>query len=117
MAKQHGAHLVALYAQEPFIIPGYLLQAGLEISEAQEKAAAAEMNRTKMAYNNQASSMGLKNTEWRSTIDFPVNAVAMQARYADLVIVGQTDSSDVSNVTKDFPAQLVLAAGRPAGQY
>ena len=113
MAKQHDAYLVANYTQEPFVLPGYLMQAGQQISEAQKKFAEEEMANAKAVYNNQAASMGFKNTEWRSTIDFPVNAVAKQARYADLVIVGQTDFSDNSNTSKDFPAQLVLAAGRP----
>lgn len=113
MAMQHEAHLVALYTQEPFVIPAYLMQAGQEIGKAQKKFAAEEMTMTKAVYSNQASSMGFKNTEWRYTLGFPVDAVAMQARYADLVVVGQTDSSDKSNVTKDFTAQLVLAAGRP----
>jgi nucleotide-binding universal stress UspA family protein len=113
MAKQYDAHLIALYTQEPFVLPGYLMQAGLEISEAQNKAAAEEMASAKMAYNNQASSMGFKNTEWRSTVDYPVNAVAMLAQYADLVITGQRDPSDKPKIINDFPAQLVLAAGRP----
>ncbi len=113
MAMQHEAHLVALYTQEPFVIPAYLMQAGQEIGKAQKKFAAEEMTMTKAVYSNQASSMGFKNTEWRYTLGFPVDAVAMQARYADLVVVGQTDSSDKSNVTKDFTAQLVLTAGRP----
>jgi len=113
MAKQHDAYLVTIYVQEPFFFPGYLMQAGQEISEAQKKVAAEEMASAKAVYNQQASSVGFKNTEWRSTVDFPVNALAMQARYADLVIVGQTDFSDKSNMSKDFPAQLALAAGRP----
>lgn len=113
MSMQHEAHLVALYTQEPFNIPTYLLQAGQKIVETHEKFAAEEMARVKAVYNNQASSMGFKNTEWRSTLDFPVDAVAKQARYADLVIAGQPDSSDRSNRAKDFIAQLVIAAGRP----
>jgi hypothetical protein len=80
MAIQHEAHLVALYTQEPFVIPAYLTQAGQEIGEAQKKFAAEKMARTKAVFNNQASSMGFKNTEWRSTINFPVVAVAKQAR-------------------------------------
>ena len=113
MAKQHDAHLIALYAQEPLVLPGYLLQAGLEISEAQKKAALEEIASAKSAYQNLAASMHFKNTEWHSTIDFPVDAVAKQARYADLIVTGQKDPSDISNTSKDFPAQLVLAAGRP----
>ncbi|MCW8859059.1 MAG: universal stress protein [Deltaproteobacteria bacterium] len=113
MAKQHDAHLIALYTQTPFVLPGYLMQAGQKIDEAQQKAAAEAMAMAKAVYNNQVSSMGFKNTEWRSTINFPVDALTMQARYADLVVVGQRDQSENSDINKDIPAQLVLAACRP----
>jgi len=39
--------------------------------------------------------------------------VTLHARYADLVLIGQTDASDDSKVPTDFPERLVLAAGRP----
>ncbi len=113
MAIQHEAHLIALYTQDPFVVPTYLLDAGREIDKAQKKFAADEMARVKGIYNNQVSSMGFKDAEWCYTLGFQVDLVAKQARYADLVIVGQTDPSDTSNVTKDFTEQLVLAASRP----
>lgn len=113
MAMQYEAHLIALYTREPFILPADLIQAGEEIIKAQEKFAAEEMARVKAVYNNQASSMGFKNTEWRYALGYPVDTVAKQARYADLVVVGQPDSSDKTNMTKDFTAELVLAVGRP----
>jgi len=113
MAKQHDAHLIALYTQRPFVLPGYLMQVGKEIEEVQQKAAAEAMARTRAVYNNLVSSMGIKCSEWRSTVNSPVDAVIMQARYADLVVVGQTSPSEVSNNTKGIPAQLVLAVCRP----
>ena len=114
LAKQHDAHLIALYTQSPFVLPGYLLQAGQGmIDEVQKKAAAEDMAEVKAAYTNKVSSMGFKNAEWRTAIDSPVEAIAMQARYADLVIVGQRDPEEDSNISQDIPAQLVVAACRP----
>ena len=113
LAKQYDAHLIALYTQPPFVLPGYLMQSGQEIDEVQKKAAAEDMARAKAAYTNQVSNMGFKNAEWRSMIDSPVDAVTMQARCADLVVVGQRAFSEGSNITKSIPAQLVLASCRP----
>ncbi|WP_321367462.1 universal stress protein [uncultured Desulfuromusa sp.] len=113
MAMQHDAHLIALYTQEPFVIPAHLIQAGEEVIKTQKKFADDEVAKVKSAYHNQALSMGFTNNEWLYTQGFPVDTVAEQARYADLVIVGQADSSDKLNVNKDFTAQLMLAAGRP----
>jgi nucleotide-binding universal stress UspA family protein len=114
LAQQHDAHLVALHALAPFEPPGYVMaEMGPAIIDSQKHAAAAELVRTERLFNEQASAAGLRNAEWRTAIDDPVDAMTLHARYADLVVVGQTDHTDGSNVPSDFPERLVLAAGRP----
>jgi nucleotide-binding universal stress UspA family protein len=51
--------------------------------------------------------------EWRSAVEDLVDAMTLHARYADLVVIGQTDASENSHVPADFPERLVLAGGRP----
>jgi len=113
LAVQHEAHLVGLYVQTPFVLPGYLVQAGPELIETQRKAAAEEMARAETTFKQRLSTLSFKNATWRATTDFPVDAVAKQARYADLVVIGQGDLSDDSGTPMDFPPRLVLTAGRP----
>ncbi len=114
LARQHDAHLVALHALAPFEPPGYVMaEMGPAIIEAQKHAAAIELARSESEFNKQASAAGLRNFEWRSAIDDPVDAMTLHARYADLVVIGQADASDGSNIAADFPERLVLAAGRP----
>ncbi|MGP1675792.1 MAG: universal stress protein [Burkholderiales bacterium] len=114
LAQQHDAHLVALHALASFEPPGYVMaEMGPAILDAQKHAAAAELVRTEREFNNQASAAGLRNVEWRTAIDDPVDAMTLHARYADLVVIGQSDRSDGSNMAADFPQRLVLAAGRP----
>ena len=114
LARQHDAHLVALHALAPFEPPGYVMaEMGPTIIEAQKHAAAIEMARTEGEFNKQVSAAGLRNFEWRSAVDDPVDATTLHARYADLVVIGQADASDGSNTAADFPERLVLAAGRP----
>lgn len=114
LAQQHDAHLVALHVLPPFEPPGYVAaEMGPAILDAQKHAAAAEMERAEREFNNQASAAGLRNVEWRTAIDEPVDAMTLHARYADLVVIGQSDRSDGSNMAADFPQRLVLAAGRP----
>lgn len=114
LAQQQDAHLVALNAIAPFKLPGYVMaELGPEIIEAQRGVAANELARTEAEFNQQASAAGLRNVEWRSAIDDPVDAMTLHARYADLVVVGQTDPSENLRVAADFPERLVLAAGRP----
>ncbi|MBE0622113.1 MAG: universal stress protein [Burkholderiales bacterium] len=114
LAQQHDAHLVALNALPPFEPPGYVMaEMGPAILDTQKHAAAAEMARTEREFNNQASAAGLRNVEWRTAIDDPVDAMTLHARYADLVVIGQTDRADGSNMAANFPERLVLSAGRP----
>ncbi len=114
LAQQHDAHLVALHAIAPFEPPGYVMaEMGPAIIEAQRAVAAKELARTEAEFNKKVSAAGLRNAEWRSAVDDLVDAVTLHARYADLVVIGQTEASDDSHVPTDFPERLVLAAGRP----
>jgi nucleotide-binding universal stress UspA family protein len=114
LAIQHEAHLVALYALVPFVLPGYLIaQAGREVIETQKNAAVKEMARAEAAFTKQSSNAGLSDIEWRSSLNDPVDAMAMHARYADLVVIGQSDPANDSGTALDFPERMVLSSGRP----
>lgn len=114
LALSHDAHLVALHALPRFEPPGYVIaEMGPAILDSQRLVAATEMARTEAEFNKQVLAAGLTNTEWRTAIDDPVEAMTLHARYADLVVIGQTDLSGRSQVPSDFPQRLVLAAGRP----
>ncbi len=114
LARQHDAHLVALHAIAPFEPPGYVMaEMGSSLLDTQKRAAEAAMARAESEFTAQASAAGYSNIEWRRAIDDPVEAMTLHARYADLVVIGQTDNADVSLVAADFPERLVLAAGRP----
>ncbi len=114
LAQQHDAHLVALHAVAPFEPPDYVLaDVGPAIAEANRKAMAADLARTEIEFTRQASAANLRNVEWRTAIEDPVDAMTLHARYADLVVIGQTDASEDTNSPADFPERLVLAAGRP----
>ena len=114
LTQQHDAHLVALHAVAPFEPPDYVLaDVGPAIAEANRKAMAADLARTEIEFMRQTSAASLRNVEWRTAIDDPVDAMTLHARYADLVVIGQTDASEDTNSATDFPERLVLAAGRP----
>lgn len=114
LAQQHDAHLVALHTIVPYDPPGYVMaEMGPAILEAQRGIAANELARTEVEFNQQVSAACLRGVEWRSAVDDLVDAMTLHARYADLVVVGQSDSSENAHVPADFPERLVLAAGRP----
>ena len=53
------------------------------------------------------------SAEWRSATGFPVDIAAVQARYADLVVLGQLDPGDPqARVNSPRPEDIALSAGR-----
>jgi nucleotide-binding universal stress UspA family protein len=63
-------------------------------------------------------------TEWRATHGFPVDVAAVQARYVDLVILGQLEPGNAqASVDCPPPEDIALSVGRPVlvapylGQY
>jgi len=114
LAQQHDSHLVALHVVPPFEAPDYVLaEVGPAILEAQKKATAIELARAETEFTRLVSGAGLRSIEWRTAIADPAEAMTLHARYADLVVIGQTEASDGANIAADFPERLVLAAGRP----
>jgi len=114
LALQFDAHLVALYALERFSLPSYLLvQIGEEIIEGQKKAVADEVERAEAEFTRLTSSAGIGKAEWRTSVDNPIDAMVLSARYADLVVLGQSEINDNLDIATGLPARVTLAAGRP----
>ena len=53
-----------------------------------------------------------QGVEWRSSTSFPRDVIPIEARAADLVIIGPEELADDVNHTYD-PSTIILAAGRP----
>jgi nucleotide-binding universal stress UspA family protein len=114
LARKHDAHLVGLHSLAPFEPPGYVMaEMGPAIIDAQRQIAAKELARAEAEFTRRVSAAGLAKVEWRSAADDPVEAVTLHARYADLVVIGQSDPSEDARLPLDFPERVVLGGGRP----
>ncbi len=114
LARRYDACLVGLYAFSPYIPPGYIMaHMGAEIVTAQNKVAVESMSRAEEIFRKQTSAAGLEKTEWQTVFEDPVNAMMLQARYADLIVLSQSDPSDDSGVAMASPERLVLCSCRP----
>lgn len=61
-----------------------------------------------------AQKLGMPSFEKRLVDDEAGGGICLQARYADLVVIGQNDPDEVSPVVlPDFPQYVVLNSGRP----
>lgn len=116
IAQQQGAALAALYATVPVYLelpyapdgaPG-VISALMEIDD--ERRAAA-----RKSFDEAMKTPGPTAT-WAESSDVPlIPAVAEQAYYADLLVLGQRDAEDPGawSVPPDFPEAVLLASGRP----
>lgn len=114
LAERHGAHLVGVHARPPFEAPVFFeggmpmdtLFASYEASAKADQAAAQE------AFRKALKGRHLSH-EWRVTDGFIDSELAIQARYADLLVVGQTDPDAQTPTPSDLPEAVVLSTGRP----
>lgn len=75
-------------------------------------------------FEQTAKRIGVQSYEARQIDDEAGGAISVQARYSDLVVIGQTDLDSPSSTTlPDFPEFVVMNSGRPvlivpyAGSY
>ena len=114
VAQRFDARLVGLHAREPFEVVSYVDggMAFAPLMEAFEAGRDAAEKTARAAYDKAIKGRTL-TSEWRVTDAFADDALAVNARYADLVVVGQADPEDVAGSASDTPEAVAFATGRP----
>ncbi len=115
LAREFGSHLVGIYAiPDPYIAPymagGYVSAELIEsqIQRGRDRAAAAEK-----IFDEHMSGADVES-EWRVAEGNSGAVISLNARYADLCVVGQPDPDDTEgNPDPELPAEVALTAGRP----
>jgi nucleotide-binding universal stress UspA family protein len=117
IAKVHGAAVRALYAVTPALLQmpfapeaGASAVAVLREMDDERRAAARAL------FERVAETEGPHAT-WGEVSDYPIiGAFARQALYADLLVLGQHDPSNLASagVPGDFPESVLATSGKPA---
>ena len=115
IALRHDAHLVGLFAlpdiRLPYSVGGTSGAIALAADRGRQDAAAAASEE----FQAVTARNGVKS-EWRRSTRDAAAALALSARYADLVIVGQHDPdarAEQERMPRYFVEDTVLSAGRP----
>jgi nucleotide-binding universal stress UspA family protein len=114
LASEHDAHLACLYilpipepAHDP---PITLVEQIIEACIHEERARAREV---RVSFEAAVARWNIKG-EWRTDGGLPTTEAATHARYADLVIVGQSSPGAQSPPMPPLrPEEIALSAGRP----
>lgn len=114
LAGAFAAHVVGLYVRPPSDFPEFMYaEAGAAaLAEVQHKLVRELSESAKARFDAGVKSAAIASAEWRTADGDPADVVALHARYADLVIVNQTDT-DASYATH-FADAVLLGLGRPA---
>jgi len=102
IAQSCGAHLIGLYLPELAQLPGFV---GVEIPPS----LLDQLNREKLRHRNEAANTldravrgsGLTSYEWRGPAGSPIDTALNEARYADLVIIGQRNPEEPNPLLPD----------------
>jgi nucleotide-binding universal stress UspA family protein len=115
LAQRHRAHLVGAHLQAPMDIPAFAGGGVMPMHDffaAYEANAKADRDTAAAAFTKAIKGTHLA-TEWRVAQGYPEDELAIQARYADLLVVGQTDPEGESLTPPDLPELLAISTGRP----
>ena len=114
LADRFDAHVVGLYAESVTQSGSHSLGEGSQIVvEAMQRNARDRRKAAADAFTARVQRLGLARNEWRTSTADAADALALHARYADLLVIGQWTDDDPADHRKDLPARVLLGAGRP----
>ncbi len=115
IAKGLNAHLVGLYVSYAVEMLNYPFEGGLaSIANAVLRDVEADAEKAAKVFDDRVRRAGFAGAEWRRAEGYTEDAIQLNARYADLVVVSQPDPNDnPAFIPLDFPAGLALSVPRP----
>lgn len=112
LANAHGAHLVGT-AATGMSWPAFAMLSGpMGVATADEFESLRALARASLArFEERARQLGVQSVESRLVEDENRDALVLQARYADLVVLGQ--DSEQQDTVRRLPQFIALHAARP----
>jgi nucleotide-binding universal stress UspA family protein len=113
IAEQFEANVVGLFVEPPTEIPGVVFAEGAAtaLADLQRKMVQELADGAKRRFDEGIKASGFRSGEWRVAGGDPAEAVALHARYADLVIINQTNEEQGG--ASNFADMVLTSLGRP----
>jgi nucleotide-binding universal stress UspA family protein len=110
-ARAFGAHLAAIYVMPPPFVPVVDGEASALVMQTLLDRARELKEEKRLHFERRAEVEDIP-MEWREDDGDLVDCITMQARHADIAILGQVDP-DEGGLSRDLPELVALSAGRP----
>lgn len=113
IARRHEASLIAFAAAEAVLVVPRDVDgiATMEATRLQVEAIEDRLKELKSEFDT--FTRDSNRASWRSVVGDPTRFLALNARAADLLVVGPGDDGTRSRLRTIDPGQLILSAGRP----
>jgi nucleotide-binding universal stress UspA family protein len=113
LAREFGAHITGLYLMSNWTVPAYVEgQIPVDVLEQQAKRAGLAAIEAEQQFESHVKSQGLL-AEWRVAEGNPLDQLVLNARYVDLVIVGQPEKDVPEILELTYADSVALESGRP----
>jgi nucleotide-binding universal stress UspA family protein len=116
LADRYDAHLVGLFALSAVRMPSYVrADTSAMLIAAQNRQRAEAAGEAEAEFRASMARYGGVKAEWRASNADALSAAQLNARYSDLVIVGQSErnAEEEAGLAPGFVDELVLSCGRP----
>ncbi|MCS7102155.1 MAG: universal stress protein, partial [Burkholderiaceae bacterium] len=111
LAQRFDAHVVGLYVQQPPYVPPWTEGGTRQLLEVQQQLNAEAAAQAKARFDEGVRAAGIARAEWRVDEGPLAETVALHARYADLVVVNQTNPE--APTRSNFADTVIMEVGRP----
>jgi nucleotide-binding universal stress UspA family protein len=114
LVQTHDAHLAAIYAIAYPVISVYLGEGYVpaDLIESQAERSRERASAARKRFEERMGRDGME-AEWREAEGYPADVISLNAKYADLTVVGQPHPDDPQNYPNPgLPAEVALSAGR-----
>lgn len=113
LAQRFNAHLVGVHVQAPMKIPAFAggVVPTFDLFTAYEVCATAEHDAAANIFKQAVKDSHLA-TEWRHAKGYPEEELVIQARCADLLVLGQTALEHETQTPADLPVTVAVSSGR-----
>lgn len=113
LTREFQSHLIALFIVPTYAIPVYAeVPIGPEVIETARQAMRESAQKAEVFCNNIADSTGV-SLEWRVAEGNLISTLNEHGRYCDLIVLGQSNRSDLDDMSTDVADHVVLESGAP----
>jgi nucleotide-binding universal stress UspA family protein len=113
LAEHFEAHLIGLHVQAPMNLAAF--SGGVvpldSLHVAYERSLDSEREKAAATFAGAVKGVRQSN-EWRVARAYHDDELVVQSRYADLLVLGQTDASAMTSTPKDLPEVVAISSGR-----